>query len=67
MGRNIKCQLFRKKVVSDLLHHLDLYKVIELDGIYPRVLRGLEEELTESLSIIYQQSWVTGWVPVDPS
>lgn len=55
----MKCQLFRKKIVSDLLHHLDLHKAIGLGGIYPRVLRELEEELTEPLSIIYQQFWVT--------
>ncbi|XP_064304639.1 protein eyes shut homolog [Phalacrocorax carbo] len=29
------------------------------DGIYPRVLRELAEELTKLLSIIYQQSWLT--------
>ncbi|GAB0186991.1 mitochondrial enolase superfamily member 1 [Grus japonensis] len=36
-----------------------------LDGIHPRVLRGLTEVLTKPLSIIYQQSWVTREVPVD--
>ena len=35
------------------------------DGIHPRVLRELAEVLTEPLSIIYQQSWLTGEVPVD--
>ncbi|PKU28055.1 rna-directed dna polymerase from mobile element jockey-like [Limosa lapponica baueri] len=35
------------------------------DGIHPRVLRELAEVLTEPLSIIYQQSWQTGEVPVD--
>ncbi|GAB0204867.1 mitochondrial enolase superfamily member 1 [Grus japonensis] len=36
-----------------------------LDGIQPKVLRELEEVLTKPLSIIYQQSWLTGEVPVD--
>ncbi|KAJ7400356.1 hypothetical protein BTVI_106267 [Pitangus sulphuratus] len=33
------------------------------DGIHPRVMRGLAEELTKPLSIIYQQFWLTGDVP----
>jgi len=36
-----------------------------LDGIHPRVLRELVEELAEPLSVIYQQSWLTGEVPQD--
>ncbi|GAB0185739.1 mitochondrial enolase superfamily member 1 [Grus japonensis] len=35
------------------------------DGIHPRVLRELGEELTKPLSIIYQQSWLTREVSVD--
>lgn len=61
-GEENEVPIIQEKIVSDLLHHLDLHKV---DGIYPRVLRELAEELTESLSIIYQQSWVTGLAPVD--
>jgi len=52
-------------MVSDLLHHLDTHKPMRPDGIHPRVLRELEEVLTEPLSIIYQQSWLTGLVPVN--
>jgi len=33
-----------------------------LDGIHPRVLRELVEELAKPLSIIYQQFWLTGKV-----
>ncbi|KAK4825812.1 hypothetical protein QYF61_002417 [Mycteria americana] len=36
-----------------------------LDGIHPGVLRELAEVLTKPLSILYQQSWLTGEVPVD--
>ncbi|GAB0184555.1 mitochondrial enolase superfamily member 1 [Grus japonensis] len=50
---------------SDLLHHLDTHKSMGPDGIHPRVLRELVEVLTKPLSIIYQQSWLTGKVPVD--
>jgi len=35
------------------------------DGIHPRVLRELAEELAKPLSIIYQQSWLTAEVPDD--
>ncbi|KAK4827288.1 hypothetical protein QYF61_016434 [Mycteria americana] len=52
-------------MVSDLLHHLDTHKSMGLDGIHPRVLRELAEVLTEPLSILYQQSWLTREVPVD--
>ena len=37
------------------------------DGIHPRVLRKLVKVLTKPLSIIYQQFWLTGEVPVDRS
>ena len=38
---------------------------MELEGIHPRVLRELVEELAKPLSIIYQQSWLTREVPDD--
>ncbi|KFQ09537.1 hypothetical protein N329_07420, partial [Haliaeetus albicilla] len=43
---------------------LDTCKSMGLNGIYPRVLRELVEVFTKPLSIIYQQSWLTGEVPV---
>ncbi|KFQ37140.1 hypothetical protein N332_02165, partial [Mesitornis unicolor] len=54
-----------EEVVSDLLHHLDIQKSMGPDGIHPRVLRELAEVLAKPLSIIYQQSWLTGEVPVN--
>jgi len=36
-----------------------------LDGIHPGVLMEVAEELAKPLSIIYQQSWLTGEVPYD--
>uniref|UniRef100_A0A493TVJ9 Reverse transcriptase domain-containing protein n=1 Tax=Anas platyrhynchos platyrhynchos TaxID=8840 RepID=A0A493TVJ9_ANAPP len=42
-----------------------MYKSMGPDGIHTRVLRELEEELAKPLSIIYQQSWLLGEVPVN--
>ncbi|KFQ38407.1 hypothetical protein N332_04966, partial [Mesitornis unicolor] len=53
------------EVVSDLLHPLDIHKSMGPDGIHPKVLRWLAEVLAKPLPIIYQQSWLTGEVPVD--
>ncbi|KAK4816237.1 hypothetical protein QYF61_013645 [Mycteria americana] len=54
-----------EEAVNNLLHHLDTHKSMEPDGIQPRVLRELVEELAKPLSIIYQESWLTGEVPDD--
>ncbi|OWK64314.1 hypothetical protein RLOC_00013616 [Lonchura striata] len=35
------------------------------DGIYPRMMRKLADEFAKSLSIIYQQSWLSREVPDD--
>ncbi|KFW61677.1 hypothetical protein AS28_01515, partial [Pygoscelis adeliae] len=57
--------IIQEEAVNDLLHHLDTHKSMGPDGIHPRVLRELAEELAKPLSIIYQQSWLTGEVPDD--
>ncbi|KAK4832759.1 hypothetical protein QYF61_025288 [Mycteria americana] len=57
--------IIQGEMVSDLLHHLDTHKSMGPDGIHPRVLRELVEVLTKALSILYQQSWLTGEVPAD--
>ena len=54
-----------EELVGDLLRHLDVHKWMGPDGIHPRVLRELAEELPKPLSIIYQQSQLSGEVPVD--
>ncbi|KAK4832555.1 LOW QUALITY PROTEIN: hypothetical protein QYF61_024055 [Mycteria americana] len=41
------------------------HKSMGPDGIHPRVLRELVEVLTKPLSILYQQRWLAGEVPVD--
>ncbi|GAB0183031.1 hypothetical protein GRJ2_000768400 [Grus japonensis] len=38
---------------------------MEPDGIHPRILRELVEVFIKPPSIMYQQSWLTGEVPVD--
>ncbi|KAK4827173.1 hypothetical protein QYF61_015135 [Mycteria americana] len=58
-----KPPIIEEEAVNDLLHHLDTHKSMGLDGIHPRVLRELAEELAKPLSIIYQQSWLTREVP----
>jgi len=54
-----KPPIIQEEAVNDLLCHLDAYKSMRPDGIHPRVLRELVEELAKPLSIIYQQSWLT--------
>ncbi|KAK4817538.1 hypothetical protein QYF61_019456 [Mycteria americana] len=57
--------IIQGEMVSDLLHHLDTHKSMGPDEIHPRVLKELADVLTKPLSIIYQQSWLTGEVPAD--
>jgi len=57
--------VIQEERVSDLIQHLDTRKSMGLDGVHPRVLRELAEVLTKPLPIIYQQSCLTGEVPVD--
>ncbi|KAK4830620.1 hypothetical protein QYF61_012445 [Mycteria americana] len=64
-GEQNKPPMIQEEAVNDLLHHLDTHKSMGLDGIHPRVLRELAEELAKPLPIIYQQSWLTGEVPDD--
>ncbi|GAB0206965.1 hypothetical protein GRJ2_003162100 [Grus japonensis] len=64
-GEQNKPPMIQEEAVNNLLHHLDTHKSMGLDGIHLRVLRELAEELAKPLSIIYQQSWLTGEVPDD--
>ncbi|RMC17989.1 hypothetical protein DUI87_04865 [Hirundo rustica rustica] len=57
--------VFQEEAVRELLGHLDIYKSMGPDGIHPRVMRELEDELAKPLSIIYQESRLTGEVPGD--
>ena len=64
-GEQNKPPVIQKQAVHDLLCHLGAYKSMGPGGIHPRVLRELEEEVAKTLSIVYQQSWLTGEVPDD--
>ncbi|KFQ11581.1 hypothetical protein N330_13265, partial [Leptosomus discolor] len=55
----------QEEMVSDLLLHINVNKSMGPDGVHPRVMRELAGLLTKSLSIIYQQSWLTGEVSAD--
>jgi len=65
VGKWNKSPVIQEEAVNDLLCHLDTHRSVGLDGIYPRVLRELAEELAKPLSIICQKSWLTGEVPDD--
>jgi len=62
-GEQNKPPIIQEEAVNDLLCHLDTHRSMGPDGIHPRVLKELAEELAKPLSIICQQSWLTGEVP----
>ncbi|GAB0182992.1 mitochondrial enolase superfamily member 1 [Grus japonensis] len=57
--------IIQGEMLSNLLHYLHTHKSMGPDGIHPRVLRELAEVFSKLLSIMYQQSWLTGEVLVD--
>ncbi|RMC21672.1 hypothetical protein DUI87_02540 [Hirundo rustica rustica] len=57
--------IIQEEAVRELLRCLHTHKSMGPDGIRPRVMRELADELAKPLSIIYHQSWLTGEVPDD--
>ncbi|TRZ09678.1 hypothetical protein HGM15179_017428, partial [Zosterops borbonicus] len=57
--------VIQEEAVRELLRCLNVHKSMGPDGIHPRVMRELADELAKPLSIIYQQFWLTGKVPDD--
>ncbi|KFO52874.1 hypothetical protein N302_09825, partial [Corvus brachyrhynchos] len=57
--------VIQKEADRELLSHLDVHKSMGPDGIHPRVLRELAVELAKPVSIVCQQSCLTGQVPDD--
>ncbi|KAF4793891.1 hypothetical protein TURU_106865 [Turdus rufiventris] len=58
----IQEEAVREQLLRVRLSKLDVHKSMGPDGIHPRVMRELADELAKPLSIIYQQSWDTGEV-----
>ncbi|RMC22386.1 hypothetical protein DUI87_00700 [Hirundo rustica rustica] len=57
--------IIQEVAVREPLKCLDIHKSMGPDGIHPRVMRELADELAKPLSIIYHQSWLTDEVPDD--
>ncbi|RMC03521.1 hypothetical protein DUI87_20720 [Hirundo rustica rustica] len=57
--------VIQEEAITELLRCLNIHKSMVSDGIHARVMRELADELVKLLSIIYQQSWLTGEVPDD--
>ncbi|RMC12280.1 hypothetical protein DUI87_09792 [Hirundo rustica rustica] len=55
--------IIHEVAVRELLKCLDIHKSMGPDGIHPRVMRELADELAKPLSILYHESWLTGEVP----
>ncbi|KFO66232.1 hypothetical protein N302_08913, partial [Corvus brachyrhynchos] len=55
--------VIQEEAVRELLSCSDVHKSMGPHGIHP--MRELADELAKPLSIIYQQSWLTGEVPDD--
>ncbi|RMC10190.1 hypothetical protein DUI87_12990 [Hirundo rustica rustica] len=57
--------VIQEEAVRELLSCVNVCKSTGPAGIHPRVMKELADELVKLLSIIYQQSWLTGEVPGD--
>ncbi|KFO87946.1 hypothetical protein N320_11353, partial [Buceros rhinoceros silvestris] len=57
--------IIQEEKVSEFLPRLNVQKSMRPDEIHSRILRELAEVLAKPLSIIYQQSWLTGEVSAD--
>ena len=57
--------MIHNEMVLDLLRNLDTHKSMGPDGLHLGALRELADVVAKPFSIILQQSWLTGNVPVD--
>lgn len=61
-GEKNEALVICKEIVNGLLNHLNVHQSVRLDGIYLRLPRKMAKMLTKTL---YQQSWLSGEIPVD--
>uniref|UniRef100_A0A8D0DX11 Reverse transcriptase domain-containing protein n=1 Tax=Salvator merianae TaxID=96440 RepID=A0A8D0DX11_SALMN len=54
-----------KKKVREHLANLNVFKSPGPDELHPRVLKELADIIAEPLSVIFENSWITGEVPED--
>ena len=64
-GEQNKPFMIQDEIVLDLLQKLDAYKSMGPDGLNSKVQRELADAVAKPLSVIFQQSWLTGDVLVD--
>ena len=57
--------MIHDEIVLNLLRKLDAHKSTGLGALHPRVLGELAGMVAKTLSIILQQSWLTGHVPAN--
>lgn len=62
--QNRSC-VFQEEAVSNLMSHFHSHKPVGPNGVNPRVMRELAEELIKLLFIICHQSWLTREVSDD--
>ena len=64
LGSNIPPTVSKDEVHTHL-RNLNIHKSMGLKEMHPRVLRELADEVTKSLSVIFEKSWQSSEFPGD--